>query len=201
MKTIILNGNPVEAEENTTVLTCAQKAGVRIPTLCYHKMLSAYSGCRVCLVEVSHRESKAPPRLMPACSTIIDDNMVVDTESETVKKARVFIIELMLSRCPDSEVIRRMAEEYGVFSGENDDVVRDYLLNRAPRVKETNCVLCGLCVRVCAEITERHALSFETRGVQRVVTSPFRKVASKCIGCGSCAYVCPTKTITVEEAE
>jgi NADH dehydrogenase/NADH:ubiquinone oxidoreductase subunit G len=74
------------------------------------------------------------------------------------------------------------------------------MVEAAPRREDTNCILCGLCVRVCQQIPQRFALSFKERGIVRRVTSPFEKVAEACVGCGSCAYVCPTHTITVEEA-
>jgi predicted molibdopterin-dependent oxidoreductase YjgC len=98
-------------------------------------------------------------------------------------------------------VILELAREMGVEpDGQNLDVVGQYLLHRAPRREATNCILCGLCVRVCQQVPERYALSFKDRGITRKVTPPFERVAESCIGCGSCAYVCPTKTITIEEA-
>jgi NADH dehydrogenase/NADH:ubiquinone oxidoreductase subunit G len=80
------------------------------------------------------------------------------------------------------------------------DTVAEYLLVRSPRREPTRCILCALCVRVCAQVPERHALSLSKRGIQRKAISPFGKVAETCIGCGSCVYVCPTKTVKVEEA-
>ena len=126
--------------------------------------------------------------------------MIVVTDSPRVLESRRFIIELFLSRCPDAEAIRNMALELGVDpEGEDLDVVGQYLLKRAPRREPTNCILCSLCVRVCQQIPERYALSLKGRGITRKATPPFEKVAETCIGCGSCAYVCPTDTITVEE--
>lgn len=197
MINITLDANPYSFEEPVTILEAAKSAGIRIPTLCYNDKLKAYGGCRVCLVEIPGK-----PVLSPACCTEISDGMEVITNSERVTEARKFIVELLLSRCPDSQDLLDIAREIGMDTEgkEQLDVVGKYLLERAEPPFETQCILCGLCVRVCAEITERHALSFSERGIVRRIKTPFEKVADTCIGCGSCAYVCPTNTITVEEA-
>jgi bidirectional [NiFe] hydrogenase diaphorase subunit len=196
-----INGTTGFAEDGMTILDVARKSGIRIPTLCFHEKLTVYGGCRVCLVEVSSGGQGAGARLMPACSTVVEAGMQVNTETETVRKARAFIIELLLSRSPDAGILKSLADEFGVTTPAGPDPVKEYLLERAPQPVTTNCIVCGLCVRVCAEVTERHSLSFEGRGKKRRVDSPFKKVSETCIGCSSCAYVCPTKTITVEEAE
>jgi len=113
------------------------------------------------------------------------------------------MIEMLLSRAPESQEIKDLAISLGVEvdNREQLDIIGEYLLYRAPKRYDTNCILCSQCVRVCAELTERHALSFSERGIKRVVHSPFDKIAETCIGCGCCSYVCPTNTITVEEVE
>jgi NADH dehydrogenase/NADH:ubiquinone oxidoreductase subunit G len=118
-----------------------------------------------------------------------------------VLEARRFILELLLARSPQSEKIQALAAEAGVAPGSSElDVVGQYLTQRAPRREATNCILCGLCVRVCQQIPQRHALSLSKRGIERRVKTPFEKVAESCIGCGSCAHVCPTDAITIESA-
>jgi bidirectional [NiFe] hydrogenase diaphorase subunit len=201
MAKINIDGRDLEFEEQLTILDAAKKLQIKIPTLCYNEHLAPYGGCRICLVEAATRAAPQRSRLVPACTAPAADGMIVVTNSERVLESRRFIIELFLSRCPESEQIRSMAAEMGVQpGGQNLDVVGQYLLQRAPKREATNCILCGLCVRVCQQIPERFALSLKERGIHRKVTPPFEKVAESCIGCGSCAYVCPTKTITVEEA-
>ncbi len=210
---ITIDDKTLELESKITILEAAKSAGIKIPTLCHNDTLKPYSGCRICLVEARMGQDAVRSVLVPSCSSRIEDGLVVETNSERVKKARIFIIELFLSRCPESEEIQRIAKEVGLSIEEMEsleespearaekplDVVGEYLLHRAPRIDQTNCILCGLCVRVCAEVPERHALSFAGRGMTRKVKTPFEKIATTCIGCGSCAYVCPTKTITIEE--
>ena len=202
MINLTIDNKNMELEEKITILEAAKRAGVKIPTLCHNDKLEPYGGCRICLVEVTARPAPGRSRLIPACCSQVEDGHIVVTDSERVKEARVFIIELLLSRCPDSEELKRLAAELG-FSGQDRaslDMVGEYLLYRAPQLVDTNCILCGLCIRVCAEITERHAISFSERGMKRKVKTPFDKIAETCIGCGACAYVCPTDTITIEEA-
>jgi len=196
MVTIKINGQEHEFEEGTTVLEAAREIGIKIPTLCHNDYLKPYGGCRLCLVEQVGR-----PVLSPACTTKVVPGLEIITESERITASRRFIIELLLSRCPGSEKLQKLAKEHGIAYDSPDslDNVGRYLLQRAPKRAETNCILCGLCVRACQEVTERFALSISERGISRNVKPPFGKSAESCIGCGACAYVCPTKTITVEE--
>jgi NADH dehydrogenase/NADH:ubiquinone oxidoreductase subunit G len=184
-----------------TILSAASELGIEIPTLCYNSHLSPYGGCRVCVVEVSSARAPERVKLMPACITNISDGLIVETNTEHVLKARRFIVEMLLARAPESTEIRGLAEqlEIPIDNREKLDIIGEYLLYRSPKRFDTCCILCGQCVRVCAEVTERHALSFSKRGIKRIVHPPFDKVAETCIGCGSCSYVCPTNTITIEE--
>ncbi len=197
MATITIDSRTLEFQPPLTILEAARKLGIRIPTLCFNEHLSPYGGCRLCLVEVA---GAGRGRLLPACATPAEDGMSVITASERVSEARKFIIELLLSRAPDSPELQAIARSLGVDPANPQEPVAEYLLVRAPRREPTRCILCALCVRVCAQVPERHALSLSKRGIERKAISPFGKVAETCIGCGSCVYVCPTKTVKVEEA-
>ena len=197
MATITVDDQQLEFQPPLTILAAAKKLGIAIPTLCHNEHLHPYGGCRVCLVEVT---AAGRGRLLPACATPAEDGMTVVSASQRVAGARRFIIELLLSRAPESAELKDIARRLGVDPDGELDSVAGYLLKRAPRREATNCILCALCVRTCAQVPERHALSLSKRGIQRKAMSPFGKVAESCIGCGSCAYVCPTKTIKVEEA-
>jgi NADH dehydrogenase/NADH:ubiquinone oxidoreductase subunit G len=197
MATISIDDRRLEFQPPMTILEGARKLGIPIPTLCFNEHLTPYGGCRICLVEVS---VAGRGRLLPACATPAEDGMSVITASERVQEARKFIIELLLSRAPDSPELQVIAKSLGVDPAGALDPVAEYLLVRSPKREPTRCILCALCVRVCAQVPERHALSLSKRGIQRKAISPFGKVAETCIGCSSCVYVCPTKTVKVEEA-
>jgi len=185
MLAVKINDSELQAEEGQTVLEVALAAGIKIPTLCYHKELTPYGACRVCLVEIV---AGGKPGLQAACLYKCTEGLEIQTDTERVHKARQVVLELLLARSPESEKVRALAAEYGVSE------------SRFPLENE-NCILCGLCVRACAEISRRTAISFSGRGPKRAVGTPFRKFSARCIGCGACVYVCPTGTIEIEERD
>jgi len=183
MVNLIIDGQKMQAAEGMSVLEAANKIGIKIPTLCYHPALSAYGACRVCTVEVIR---KGWSRLTTACTYPAQEGIEVKTNSERVKKARRLIMELLWVRCPQVKEIEKMAREMGVdkprFKGDNE-----------------NCILCGLCVRVCQEVIGANAIGFVNRGTSREVNTPYEIQSDVCIGCGACAYLCPTGAIKIED--
>lgn len=185
MITLTINGKEVQVEKGLTILEAARGFGISIPTLCYHEALLPYSGCRLCLVE-TFRNGKS--KLVASCSSLVEEGLVIKTDSERVLKARKWTLELLLSRCPKVEKIQELAA--------NMDV-------KEPRFKTKDenerCILCGLCVRVCKERMGASVISFAERGPKRSVTSPFKEYSEVCMGCGACSFVCPTDAIKPEE--
>jgi heterodisulfide reductase subunit A len=183
MITFKLNGRQVEAEEDQTILEVAQKYNVEIPTLCYHKALSPAGACRLCTVEVFDGRRT---RLVTSCNYPVWRDMEVRTETERVIKGRRMIVELLLARCPDVKVLQDLAEKYGIekprFQLETDD-----------------CILCGLCTRMCEERMGVSAISLTGRGVELKVDTPLHVQSDICRACGACASVCPTGHIKLEE--
>ena len=183
MISLTINDKKIEIEEGLTVLEAADCAGIKIPTLCYHKALSPYGACRLCLVEISQKGSSM---IQASCTYPALEGLVVQTDSERVIKTRKIMIELLLARCPDSEDIKTLAKELGV---------------EKTRIKPKNedCSLCGLCVRMCQERMGRAAISFSGRGPRREVTSPFGEPSEVCQICGACDFICPTGKIKLPE--
>ena len=178
-----IDGQPFEAIEEQTILEVARRAGIKIPTLCYHPALEPYGACRLCTVEVRWGRRTS---LETACTYPVREGIEVLTMSDAVISARRMILELMLARCPNVPVIQDLAREYGIeksrFRSEDPD---------------ENCILCGLCVRVCNELVGTGAINFSNRGITRVVGPPFLEEIDTCIGCGACAIVCPTGAIQI----
>jgi heterodisulfide reductase subunit A len=170
-----LNGEKVQAEEGMTILQVAESHNIYIPTLCYHKALEPAGLCRLCTVELFDGRRT---RFVTACNYPIWEGMEVKTNSEEIIQHRKMIVELLLSRCPNNDFVKKLAAEFGV---------------EAPRFKLENddCILCGLCVRVCERMGAQ-AINFSSRGGQLKVSTPFEIYSDECMVCGACASLCPT---------
>jgi len=187
--TLEIDGKKVKAEEGTTILEAARCAGIEIPTLCYHRALSPYGGCRLCTVEIFRGRRS---RIVTSCVYPVEEGLVVKTDSDNVIRDRKMLIELMLAKAPKAKAIQDLAREYGVketrFKTEDPDNL---------------CILCGMCARVCEERVGACAINFVGRGVERDVKTPYQGTVDidfdVCIACGSCASICPTGAIKLED--
>jgi bidirectional [NiFe] hydrogenase diaphorase subunit len=185
---VTIDGQIIEVEKGTNLLEAARRLGLRIPTLCYHEALEPYGACRLCQVEVV---SRGRSRVRTACEyPVLREGEVVHTHSEPVLKIRRLVVELLLARCPDVPILRELADELGMRE------VRFRTLG-----EPSQCILCGLCVRVCNEVLGCNAISFAGRGVGRRVSTPYAVNSERCIGCGACAQVCPTGVIRLRERD
>jgi len=193
---------PIEREQN--LLELIRKAGVDLPTFCYHSELSVYGACRLCMVDVEGMG------LVPACSTPPSPNMKVKTNTEEIRKMRKIIVELLLANhsqnCPTCQKsatcqLQALARRLGITKIRFKNQSRDLPIDESSPslVRDPNkCVLCGDCVRICSEVQTVGAIDFAYRGAQTVVIPSFGKDLDKveCVNCGQCARICPTGALT-----
>ncbi len=175
MVTLFINGLKLQMEEGTTLLEAARFLGFPIPTLCYMEGLSPYGACRLCVVEIGEGDRA---RLVSSCTYPVEEGLKVRTASARVLRARKMILELLLASCPQSKVIQDLASAHQItrqpFHQEHED-----------------CILCGLCVRMCEEQMMAKAIGFRGRGEKRTIGTPFDVKSDVCRLCGGCIYVCP----------
>lgn len=186
MITLEINGRRVTARKGSRLLAAIREAGFEVPTLCHHEAVEPYGACRLCVVEM-HRPGETASRIVTSCTQPVESGLVVETDTEAVQETRREVLDLLLARAPGAPIIRALAAEHGLTrSSYPVDVNRD------------NCILCGLCTRVC-ETLGFSAISMAGRGPEREVAPPLKEPPPDCVGCGSCARVCPTGNIPLVE--
>lgn len=186
MVNIVINGRKKKAKEDSTILENARELRLSIPTLCHHDDLSPFGACRLCAVEV---KVNGKWQIATSCNTTVETGMEIKTDSPKALESRKLAAELLYYQYPETEAVREIAEKLGV------DVFEE-------KGEENDCILCGLCVRTCREIVGVSALTFQDRGLGRDVEEPTIGFnPNTCIGCGSCAYVCPTGYVKMTSEE
>lgn len=198
--TLTINGKEVTVPAGTRVLDAAREAGFFIPTFCHDPEIPGYGGCRICVVNI-----KGARNLMASCVTEATNGMVIETESPDVVEARKTILELLLANHPLDCLtcekngdcrLQDYAYRYGIgqssFKGEKHSYPLD---NSNPYITRdlNKCILCGRCVRTCAEVEDRQVIDFAYRGFQtRVAPAMDTNLAeSDCVSCARCVAVCP----------
>lgn len=184
MPTVKIDGISIEVETESTILDAAHKAGVWIPTLCHHPAVTNVAACRICMVEIDRGDWR---QLVTACNYPIRRDTDVYVNSEKAVRARQGVMELLLARAPESKELKELAARMDVKDTPYPTVTES----------QRNCILCGLCIRVCEEAIGQSAIGFAGRGAERVVATPFRMASEDCIACGACAAVCPVGTIQI----
>ena len=184
---LTIDGKPIEVTKGTTILKAARLVGVEIPTLCHSDAVEPYGACRVCIVEAS--DGKGWSRIVTSCNYEVFDGLTVNTRAEEVNDTRKVILDLILSSHPGARPVQEMTARYGVTEPSFVSQAGD------------DCILCGLCVRVCSEVVGVSALGFAHRGTTRELVTPFGEASPTCIGCGSCVYVCPTQCLHIVDED
>jgi bidirectional [NiFe] hydrogenase diaphorase subunit len=183
MVPFMIDGQPVEGKEGQNILEVALDAGIEIPHLCYNESVKPYGACRLCLVEVVR---KGRYRMTTSCNYPVAEGIEVLTQTEKVLRARRMLMELLLGMCSESKLLQDMARKMGIHE------VRF-------KKEDKDCILCGLCGRVCDEVVGANAIQFAFRGDRREMIPPFQGEAMNCIACGACVIVCPVDVIRMKE--
>lgn len=206
VKTLTIDGQPVSAEEDETILQAADAAGIKIPTLCHLDGLGDVGACRLCITEVA-----GSSKLLPACVTKVAEGMEVKTTSERIEKYRRMILELLFAErnhiCSVCVAnghceLQNLAAQHGMthvrFAYQYPDVAVD-ASHESFVLDHNRCVLCTRCVRVCDEIEGAHTWDVMGRGTNsRVITDMNEPwgVSETCTSCGKCVQVCPTGALS-----
>lgn len=204
MINLTIDEQSVSVAKGATVLEAARSHGIHIPTLCHHPKLSAFGGCRLCIVEI-----KGIPRPVSSCTTPASDGMEVTTNTQALKDLRKTVLELLLSDHPNDCMtcegagdctLQELAYFHGVrggggrFKGERrqyQDTDRNPFIWRSME----KCILCGRCVKVCDEVQGVGAIDFAYRGFSSKICPPYERDLD-CEFCGQCVSVCPTGALT-----
>ena len=208
MAKVKINNNYYNFLEEITILDACKKIGIDIPTLCYLKGVNEEASCRMCVVEVNHRDN-----LVIACKTNITDGMEINTNSPKVLNARRKTLELLLANhnkeclsCNKNNQceLQRLARIYNVDENKYPYIFKDYERDSStPYLVRDNskCILCNRCVAFCKNISGVEAIKRIDRGVDTHIGSVMELPLSKtkCVGCGGCVSVCPTGALSIKD--
>lgn len=210
MVSITINRKQYEASEGKTILEVCREIGIEIPTLCHDDRLEPHAACRLCVVEIEGRRN-----LMTACSTKVEQGMVIETHSEKVVRSRRDILDLMITNHPlDCLTCKKSGDcglqkycyEYEITEGSFKGAKKDYPIDDSNHFyisDQNKCILCGKCVRVCSELQSTNAIGLSDRGFITKVATPFDEglINSTCVSCGNCVSVCPVGALEPKSKE
>ena len=214
IKTLTINGKEVEFTDEPNLLEVIRKAGFNVPTFCYRPDLTQYGACRMCVVEVEYPNGRS--LINSSCTMPPEAGIKVKINTERTRRIRKTVLELLLANhdrecttCDKSGKceLQQYAEEYGIkdVSKYAQKKEKDFLpldTSNPALVRDPNkCILCGACVRACAEYQGHAVLGFANRGSKTLVQPLAGKALSSvdCVFCGQCQAVCPTGALTIKD--
>ncbi len=204
---LTINGRQVSGRKGQTILEIARDNGIDVPYLCYHPRISKTGACRICLVRVNDAALKT------SCTEPAANNMKVVTEDEEIRQIRKGILELLLAEgdhnCLYCEAngsceLQRLCQRYEVSQPTGEFANRprtvDTVSSKGLRRNENRCILCGRCVKACAEIQMNRVWDFTGRGSTAHLTSDMYDAIgdSSCVQCGTCVQLCPTGALSFQ---
>lgn len=205
-KTLFIDGQEVEFTDEPNLLEVIRKQGIEIPTFCYRPDLTQFGACRMCVVEIEGRG------IQSSCTMPPEPGLKVHINTEKTRRIRKTVLELLLANhdrecttCDKSGKcqLQTLSEQYGIrnirFAKDKEMVAIDE--SNPSIVRDPNkCILCGACVRACAEYQGHAVLGFANRGYKTVVAPMAGKDLKDvdCVFCGQCAAVCPTGALTIK---
>lgn len=185
MLTIQIDGVECTCEKGEYIYDVAKRNGIFIPVFCRHDAFEDHRACcRVCIVEV---EEGGRSKVVTSCVYPIERECSVSTQSEKIVEERAVIMSLLAHRAPEAEIFKPLVGRIG-------EVETDRLVT----IDGEKCILCGLCVQACNSLGTG-AISTVNRGTEKMVDTPYGKESAACVGCLSCANVCPTGAIDFSE--
>lgn len=199
MVNLTIDGFKVSVPEGTTIMQAAAKIGIDIPRLCYLKDINEISACKVCVVEIQGQN-----RVVTACSTPVQENLVVYTNSPKARSVRRTNVELILSQhdCLCATCVRsgncslqKLATDLGIYDIPYERDIVDTPWNQEfPLIRDSKkCIKCMRCVQICDKVQDLHIWDVQNTGSRTTVdvAGNLTIEASDCSLCGQCITHCP----------
>ena len=199
MVNLTIDNRQISVPEGTTILEAAEQNGITIPRLCYLKGLNEIGACRVCVVELVGKE-----RLIPSCNNVVEEGMVIYTNSPKVRMNRKKTVEFLLSQhdcqcaiCARSGncTLQKIANDLNIIDIPFKQRLENIAWNKDfPLIRDSaKCIKCMRCVQICDKVQNLHVWDLESTGSRTTVhVSKNRKIEeADCSLCGQCITHCP----------
>ena len=199
MVNLIIDGQKVSVPQGTTIMQAAATVGIDIPRLCYLKDINEISACKVCVVEIQGQN-----RVVTACTTPVQEDLVVYTNSPKARSVRRTNVELILSQhdCLCATCVRsgncslqKLANDLGIYDIPYERDVVDMPWNQDfPLIRDSKkCIKCMRCVQICDKVQKLHIWDVQNTGSRTTVDVAGNVTIedSDCSLCGQCITHCP----------